>query len=285
VTDISSAFFAKLQGDNVEIAEIIDLTLPNGTAFHWTTANGEITWTRSGTATKYVPFPGKPGGGIQEDISLGVSVIDFTMANSGAELQGQLLSSDFALAFLQVGRIFIDTPDLGRLDMYDGKIGDFQYDRLELTGQARNLWKSLNVQWTYYTYQDKCAWRFGSPGCGFNTASVTIALNSIEVGSSTTIDILLPAGTLSNSFANGRFDFGRATITGGTNDGAVRSIRAHTGDLISLSYVLSNPDLSGLTLSIHPGCKKRLLEDCKSLYNNDRNFLGFPWIPVQELAW
>jgi hypothetical protein len=43
--------------------------------------------------------------------------------------------------------------------------------------------------------------------------------------------------------------------------------------------VLSNPDLSGLTLSIHPGCKKRLLEDCKSLYNNDKNFLGFPWIP------
>jgi uncharacterized phage protein (TIGR02218 family) len=212
-----------------------------------------------------------------------VSVIDFTIANSGTELQGNLLSSDFALAFVQVGRVFIDTPDLGRMEMYTGKVGDFQYDRLELTGQMRNLWKSLNVNWPYYTYQDKCAWRFGSAGCGFNLSSVTLS-TSIVVGSSTAIDLLLPAGTLSG-FANGRFTFGRCTITGGENVGVVRAIRAHSGDLISLSYQLSNPDLTGLTLDINPGCQKRLLEDCKSLYNNDKNFMGFPWIPKQEDAW
>lgn len=285
MTDISSAFYAKLQGDNIEIAEIIDLTLPNGTQFHWTTANGELFWTRSGSLTKYVPFPGKPGGGVQESIDLGVGIIDFTIANSGSELQGQLLSSDFALAFIQVGRVFTDTPDLGRLEIYTGKMGDFQYDRLEINGQARNVWKSLNVQWPFYSYQDKCTWRFGSAGCGFNVASVTLDINSIVVNSSTTIDILLPAGYLTNSFANHRFDFGRLTVTSGANVGAIRTIRAHTGDLLSLSYVLPNPDMSGMKLSIHPGCKKRLLDDCKSLYNNDRNFMGFPWIPVQEQAW
>lgn len=285
MTDISSAFYARLQQDNVEIAELIDLTLPNGSQYHWTTANDRMTWTRSGVPTVYIPFPGKPGSGIQESIDLGVGVVDFTLANSGTELQGQLLSSDFALAFLQIGRVFIDTPDLGYLGMYTGKIGDFQYDRLELTGQARNVWKSLNVNWPYYTYQDRCAWRFGSAGCGFNAASVTLQIASIVVNSSTTIDILVASGTLSSSFAPGRFDFGKLTVVSGTNAGAMRSIRSHTGDLLSLSYVLPNPDLTGTTLAIYPGCKKRLLEDCHSLYNNDRNFLGFPWIPVQEQAW
>lgn len=284
MTDISSAFYQRLQQDNVEITEMIDLTLPNGSTFHWTTSNHELLWTRSAAITKYVPFPGKPGGGVEESIDLGVSAIQFTVANSGTELQGQLLSSDFALAFLQVNRVFVDTPDLGAMEVYTGKIGDFQYDRLEINGQARNVWKSLNVQWPFYSYQDKCTWRFGGAGCGFNVASVTLQIASINVASSTTIDILLPAGTLA-AYPNNRFDFGRLTVVSGNNAGATRTIRAQTGDLLSLSYVLSNPDLTGTTLAIHPGCKKRLLEDCKSLYNNDRNFLGFPWIPVQEQAW
>jgi uncharacterized phage protein (TIGR02218 family) len=280
--NVSSAFFARLQQDNVEIAELIDLTLPSGSALHWTTANQPITYTLSGAPTRYDPFPGKASGGVQESIDLGVSVIDFVMANSGGEVQQQLLSSDFAMARLQVGRIFTDTPDLGRMEIYTGKIGDFGYNRLELSGQARNVWKSLNVQWPYYSYQERCAWRFGSAGCGFNTASITIA-TGIVVGSSTTLDILLSPGALGGA-SPGRYDFGRLTVTSGTNAGAVRTIRVQTGDLVSLSYTLSNPDLTGMTVEIYPGCKKRLGEDCHSLYNNAINFLGFPWIPVEEDA-
>lgn len=282
--NVSSAFWLRLQQTNVELAELIDFGLPDGTQYHWTTANAPLTYTLSGAATQYIPFPGQPGSGIQGDISLGVSVIDFTLANSGAPIQGQLLSSDFALASVKVGRVFTDTPDLGRLEIYNGKTGDYSYDRLELMGQARNIWKSLNVQWPYYSYQDKCAWRFGSAGCGFNTASITVAINSINVGSSTTLALLVASGYLVQSYANNRFIFGRATITGGTNSGAIRSIMAHTGDLLTLSNVLSNPDLTGLTLSIYPGCNKRFVDDCTSLYNNSKNFFGFPKIPTQEKA-
>jgi hypothetical protein len=157
-------------------------------------------------ATRYIPFPGKPGGGVQEDISLGVSVIDFTIANSGSELQGNLLSSDFALAFVQVGRVFTGTPDLGRLEMYDGKIGDFQYDRLELTGQAKPLEEfKRQLAVLHLPGQMRVALRFA--GCGFNLNSVTIALEH-QVGSSTTIDFCSRWHAL-GSFASGRFDFGR----------------------------------------------------------------------------
>ena len=282
--DVNSAFWVRLQADDLEIAELIDLETPSGGSFHWTTANQPITYTLSGVPTTYIPFPGGTGSGIEESIDLGVSVMDFTMANTGPILQGQLLSADFALAALKIGQIFTDTPDLDRMEIYTGKIGDFQFDRLELSGQARNLWKSLNVQWPYYTYQDKCAWRFGSAGCGFNTSSITLAINTINVGSSTTLNILLNSGTLTQSFANNRFDLGRATFTSGTNSGAVRTIRVQTGDLLSLSYILPNGDLTGLQLSIYPGCKKRLIDDCKSLYNNDTNFFGSPWIPKFEQA-
>lgn len=281
----SSLFVQRLQqSDGLGMAELIDLEFVNSTALHWTTGNQPMHYTLSGDLTTYYPFPGTNAGGIQEDINLGVSVVAFTMANSGPQLKQQLLTADFAIAGIKVGQVFTDTPDLGRMVIYSGKIGDFSYTRHDITGQARNLWKSLNVQWPYYTYQDKCAWRFGSAGCGFNTASITIAVNTINVSSSDSLVLLLNSGTLQQSYTNGRFNFGRATITSGVNAGIIRTIRVHTGDLLSLAQALPNGDLTGLTLSIYPGCQKRLVDDCKSLYNNDKNALAFPWIPTFEQA-
>lgn len=283
ITGNAALFQQKLQQDGILMCELIDLVLPNSAALHFTTANAPVTYTLSGNPTNYRPFPGK-GGGIDEDTSLGVSVIQFVMANVDSAVSAQLASNDFALCGMKIGRVFTDTPNLGRMEIYSGKVGDFSYDRHEITGQARNYWKSLNVQWPYYTYRDTCGWRFGSTGCGHDTSSDTVAINSINVGSSDTRNILVASGYIVRSFADGRFEYGRCTVTGGVNSGFVRQIVGQTGDLISLSSELPYRDLTGMTLSIFPGCKKRLIEDCKSLYNNDKNFLGWPWMPKQENA-
>jgi uncharacterized phage protein (TIGR02218 family) len=282
--DVSSAFFARLQGDG-ELVELIDLETRNA-AFRWTTSNNRLFATLSGNLHEYLPFPGGTPGGIEESSDLGVSVIDFIMANTGDIFPSVMAGGDFAASDLRITRVFADTPDLGRMQIYEGKIGDYSYDRKAVTGQARNRWKGIATQWPYYTYQDLCAWRFGGVGCGFNTASITLSINTSEVivGSSTAVNIRLQNGVLSNSFANGRFDFGRFTVTGGVSSGQARTIRVHTGDLLALSYPLSLTDLSHISFDIFPGCRKRLVNDCTSLYNNAENFLGFPWIPIQETA-
>lgn len=280
----NSAFFTRLQDDGIEIVELIDLALPNGVAFHWTTGNQRLTYTLSGAATDYLPFAGKGGADFSEGIQLSVAAMNFTIANSGADLQQQLLSEDFAQAQVHIGQVFTDTPDLGRLPIYYGRMGDFTFTRQELTGQARNLWKSLNIQWPYYTFADNCGWRFGSVGCGVNVASYT-ATGSVVVGSSTVFSLLLPAGTLSNSFADGRMNFGRLTITGGANSGSIRPIMTQVGDLITLAQPLSYAVLSGTTVSIRPGCMKRLIQDCKSTYNNETNYLGWPWMVKEADAY
>lgn len=281
----NTAFYQRLQGDQVDICDVLDVTLPTGEAFHWTTANGEITYTLSGAPTIYHPFPGKTVRGTEEGMKMAVSVVDFIIANSGDALQGQLLNGDFAMAKVLIGRVFTDTPDLGRYEVYDGKVGDFSYNRQEITGQARNLWKGLNVQWPFITYNDHCGWKFGSTPCGYNTSSVTVVVSAINVGSSTALDILCPSGTLSSSWANGRFEFGRATVTFGANSGQVRTIRTHTGDLLSMSHPLPYSDMTSMQLSIWPGCSKRLIIDCKSIYGNSKHALAFPWIPAKETAY
>lgn len=267
-----------------QMVELIDLDCRNA-SFHWTSANNRILATLSGSLVSYLPFPGGVPQGIEESSDLGVSVIDFVMANTGAVFSAIMAGGDFAAASLRVSRVFADTPDLDRMYIYIGNIGDYSYDRDTVTGQARNRWKSIGIQWPYYTYQDRCAWRFGSTGCGFDTSSVTTAVATNQVlPISDTLNIYVNTGIISNSYASGRFDFGRLTVKTGANSGQVRTIRAHTGDLLSLSYPLSVNSMTGLSFDIFPGCRKRLIDDCTSLYDNVENFLGFPWIPIQEQA-
>jgi hypothetical protein len=274
-----------MQQDNIEMVELIDLET-NGPSFHWNGSNRSVTYTLSGTATEYLPFPGKTITGVRESTDLAVSVIDFVVANTGSLINDLLVSNAFDMAVLKVGRVFTDTPDLGRMEIYRGKLGDLSYDRKQVSGQARSQFGSSNTRWPYYNYQDTCIWRFGGTGCGFDTTSVTLTLatDSIAVSSSTQINVLVASGTLTGSFADGRFDFGRFTVTGGVNSGHVRTIRAHTGDLLFLSHPLPINDFTAMTATIFPGCRKRRVTDCISLYDNAENYVGFEWIPIQEDA-
>jgi len=281
----NTAFFTRLQGDAIEMAELIDLET-NGPSFHWTTANAPMTYTLSGTLTEYSPFPGRTVGGVRESTDLSVSVVEFVVANTGQIFSDLMVSNDFDMAEIKIGRVFTDTPDLGRMEIYQGKLGSFSYDRDKISGQARNQYGSANTRWPYYNYQDTCIWRFGGTGCGFDTTSVTLALgvDSFDTGSSTTLNILLASGTLVGSYADGRFDFGRFTVTDGVNSGHTRTIRAHTGDLLFLSHPLPINSFANFAASIFPGCRKRRVTDCISLYDNAENFEGFEWIPIQEDA-
>lgn len=278
-----SAFYAKMQTSGEQLIEIIDLVTQNN-KYHWTTFNQYLTVTRSSVVTEYIPLPGNVTRGLQEDSDLSVGVINFVLANTGDVLQNMLESDDISNATIEIGRVFADTPDLGRMPYYDGKIGNYSYDRSKIQAQARGKWGGLAQQFPYYTFKDTCSWRFGGAGCGFDTTSITVSVpvNSIEVSSSTQINILLGSGTLQQSYSDGRFDFGRFTVTDGVNSGFERTIRSHTGDLLRLSHPLPVNSFSFMEFDIFPGCRKALLEDCHSLYDNSSAFLGWPWIPLQE---
>lgn len=285
ITGASSLFRQKLNEEALDIIELIDLTA-TGLAFHWTSANQTVFAPFSGTNVPYDPFPGRTAEGIQEATDLSVSVIDFTIANTGDVFSALMQSSDIDMAEVVVRRCFASTPGLGQMEVYRGRLGDYTYDRSAISGQARNQWDGLAANFPPYTYQDNCVWRFGGAGCGIDTTSYTITwpASAVQVSSSTKLNILVGSGIITASYANGRFDFGRITWITGQNSGQLRTIRSHSGDLLLMSHALPYSPASGDRASIFPGCRKRYLQDCTSIYNNSSRFLGFPWIPIQEDA-
>lgn len=279
----NSGFFTRMQEDGLGLCMLIDLET-RGMDFHWTTANDKVTYTLSSVPTVYEPFPGQTLDGLRQTSDLSISATDFVIANTGDLFPELLDKKDLDFATVKIGRVFVETPDLGRMEIYEGRLAEYAYDRNAISGQARNRWNSANIRWPYYNYQDKCVWRFGSTGCGFDTSSITLSFTvaDIVVGSTTQIAIRFVNSTISNSYANGRFDFGRITVTDGPNSGHIRTIRSHSADLFFLSHDLPVNSFATFGFDVFPGCRKRKTEDCTSLYNNAENFVGFPWIPIQE---
>lgn len=276
---VSSAFWARLQEPSVEMVELIDLVTPNGD-FHWTTANVELTATWSGASTRYAPFPGRITGFSGEDTEMRVPTAQFAVVNSGSVLAGLLASDDISAAEVVLSRTFAATPGLGRLEVFRARVGQLSWNRDQITGQARGTVDKTTVRWPPYSYHDKCSWRFGGTGCGINASSYTITLSpaQVTVGSSSRSALWLTTA----SYAADYFAFGKLTCMSGANSGSARTVRVHTGNSLLLSHPLPFAPAAGDVWALYPGCRKRLIDDCASKYNNSGRFLGFPWIPLQE---
>jgi uncharacterized phage protein (TIGR02218 family) len=273
---VNSAFWLALQRTDIVIAELVDLETIAET-YRWTTSNVPL---RVGSTT-YTPFPGAAGEGAEESTDLGIGTISFTMVNS-SNLRQQIAAYGLDNAPVTVSRVLVNSPGLGRLYVFRGRLGDLSYDRLVINGQARNIFNGVTGRFPNHTYQDTCVWRFGSSGCGVTVASYTVA-GSLNVASSHPLILTVASGVL-GAYSAGHFDRGRVTMLTGANSGQVRTIRAHSGDVLFLSHTLPFGVGSADTFSLYPGCRKRLDEDCVAKYDNGPNHLGFKWIPKAESA-
>lgn len=279
---VNTAFMDRLQREDV--GNIVELISLEGRGFknYYTSANQEIYATLSGALTEYKPLPGQAAGTIQSATDLTVATMEFVLASSAAnDLITLINANQIDAADLTVERVFADTPDLGRMPVYRGKLGDISWNRTAVKGQARNVWDSFDTNWPYHTYSDGCIWRFGSAGCGFDTSSVTLTVTASAwiVGSSSRIGIYT---TSLGSRPDDYFTFGRITWVAGVNSGQVRAIRNHLGNAILLSHALPFQPRTGDSFTIFPGCRKRRIEDCTSKYNNAENFSGFWTTPIPE---
>lgn len=282
VMPMSSGYWAKLQNDDPQIAVAIDLFTPGGN-WYWTTQNDEVSLNNSsGDLTNYSPFPGQPLGGNRRSTDMAIATMNFVMANSGGVFDNLILGKELGRSTIVLRRYFTDTPGLGAVEAMRGSVGDFQWDRNQISGQIRDGLGSATQQWPYYNFQDNCIWKFGSPACGFDTSSVTITL-SIDVSSSTQLKIMCVSGSITQSYANDFFTFGKFTSTFGVTSGQQRTVRAQSGDQFDLSHQFGGA-VSSIQADVFPGCRKRRVSDCQSKYDNVGNFAGWEWIPVQEEA-
>lgn len=113
----------------------------------------------------------------------------------------------------------------------------------------------------------------GNNRCGLDVAAYTTAVTVDAVVSRRQFSI---AGAV---IADDVLAEGLAAFTGGDNDGIKAKIRAFASDTVTLATDLPYLPVSGDTLNVINGCRKRLEEDCATRYSNERRFQGEPHRP------
>jgi hypothetical protein len=264
------------------MAVAIDLFTP-GDNYFWTTQNDNVRINNSsGDLTEYTPFPGVPLGGTKRGTDLAIQTTAVIMANSGGVFDSLILGKELGRAEIVLRRYFTDTPAYGQVEIMRGRVAEYKWNRDEITGAVRDRWDSANQKFPYYNFQDNCIWKFGGEGCGFDTSSVTLTL-SVDISSSTQLKIMCVSGSLTQSYANDFFTFGKLSATFGVNSGQVRTVRSHSGDQLDMSHQFGGA-VNSLQADVYPGCRKRRIADCTSKYDNESEFHGYEWIPIQENA-
>lgn len=86
---------------------------------------------------------------------------------------------------------------------------------------------------------------------------------------------------MADEVADGAYDFGVVTFTGGANAGLSFEIRESSGGRLQLFERPPHPVEIGDAIEVVPGCDKRP-ETCRERYANLLNFRGEPFLPGSD---
>lgn len=272
-------------GTSAYIAELITITLADGTVLRYTTGEDDITLSgNTFSASGPLPILGGIGWklGVETDtLKLQLWALLSNLVESQAIL-GAIVQGLFDNALVLVQRVFMPTwGDVtnGAITLFQGNVSDIPVaDAAHAKFDVKSRKELLNIPMPYRTYQPSCDWQLYGPGCGLSASSFVVA-GTLASGSGQ----LLMNTSLTNP--DQYFDQGYIVFTSGANTGVKRAIRqyANASGQILLFVPLPNAVSTGDAFNAYPGCDKTQAT-CTSKFSNLANFPGAPYQPIPESA-
>lgn len=272
----------------VFVAELLTITLADGTVLRYTTGIRDITISGN-TFSSMGPYPiiGTTSWrtGVEVDVlKLELWALLTNIVESHAILAG-IVQGLFDNALVLVQRVFMPTygdTSAGAVTLFQGNVSDIPVaDSIHAELDVKSGKEKLNIPMPYHFYQPACRWPLFSPGCTLVASSVTISSVNVTAGSG---QLLLVATSLIGN-PDHYFDEGYITFTTGPNAGTKRAVREFLGSTGQILLFVPLPSLPavGDHFDITPGCDKKQAT-CDSKFHNLINFGGMPYIPIPETS-
>lgn len=195
--------------------------------------------------------------------------------DSASITEQDLLSGVWDGAEVEIFEINYRDTSQGRMQMSSGTIGDVSAGRSTFRAELRGLTQKLQ-QNVGEVFTAACPANLGDARCQVDLGPLTVT------GTLTAVASAREFTDSSRSEADDYFGGGLITWTGGANTGLSMEIRYFSAGVFELSLPMPLTVAIGDTYSLVPGCRKRLLEDCKAKFNNVVNFRGHPWVPGND---
>ena len=184
----------------------------------------------------------------------------------------QILGAIWDAAKVVIFEVNYRDLSMGTLELQSGTIGDIKVGRIIFSGEVRGLAQALQ-QTVGRVYVKGCPARFGDSECKVNVIPLTVA------GAITAVSTRREFTDSARVEPSDYFGAGLITFTSGENAGYSMEIAEYAAGVIQTVLPMPQNIAVGDTYEMIPGCRKRLMEDCKAKWNNVLNNRGFEYVP------
>ena len=206
------------------------------------------------------------------DAKLEGTKITVTFARTDPAIAGYLAQSPVKLSTITIYKLFRDQSPAEACLIFTGTILSVAIKALAAKAKCAGIDYVINHQFLNWRYQPGCNHTVFSDSCGLNEADYQLA-TTVNVDETGTV---LTSSDFS-SHADGWWKLGIAM-----HNDEERLIVDHTGNTITIMTPFRELN-TGDTVTVLPGCDGNV-DTCRDKFNNLSNFLGFPFIPLDNPA-
>ncbi len=265
-------------------ADLVTITLANGTVLNWTT--GETSLTVGGTT--YVKGPPLTRGKASWKTGLAVDKIVLTIDDddsstiNGVALVEAGWQNLYDLAQVSIQRFISDSwtnTAVGAVPWFIGEVGQVTLEGKKITLDIESPLAQFRSTFPRTYVMPSCSNTFCDAVCGLLESNFTHA-GSVGAGATaSSFPLTLSGGNL----ADGTFQAGKITFTSGANAGQIRTVRSYVGGVITLVFPLYQVPAAGDTVNALEGCLKT--QAACTAHGNLPHFRGFPYVPDPSTQW
>ena len=265
---VSADYIASEEADERKPVEIYTIWRHDDSQF-WYYTDGDVTVTYDGN--DYLPATLKRSG-IAYDNTLDVTTMSIQAAYLETPLLEYISQNPIESIWISIKKLFRDQSPLEASIIFIGQIKNVSFKGVAATINCVGFEHFLSMPIPTWRYQLTCNLKLYDDKC-------KVVKSGYKLTTSGTLDA---AETTLTSSDFGLEDDGY--YNGGTVEygSASRTIVSHVSNDIALSYKIIDLE-DWAVVDVYPGCDLRI-ETCKDNYDNVINFMGTPFIPIDNPA-
>jgi len=268
----SANLLAHLAGEYLSVAILWKITRTDGQIFGFTDHDVDIVF----SGVTYKAATGVVPAGIEQNSDMSVDNTEVSsFLDSSSITESDLLAGLWNHALIDVMRINYRSIADGVELLPRGRLGEIRVQGGKFTAEVRSNATQALQQIIGEVYTPGCRANLFDARCKLVAASFTVT------GSLTAVTSQSVFFDSTRTEVDDWFGGGLITWTGGGNVGLTMEVKSYVQSTKRIELMLPMPRtiIVGDTYSLISGCRKRMLIDCKTKYNNIVNFRGEAYVP------
>lgn len=270
--DLAPTIVAEKDKSENRPIELYQVYLPEVTLFLAAHDEPVPFFDEQGSPVTYLPI-GVSRTPIKTNVETRVDECTVSIDNINRDMSAYVAHTDLSGRRCRILKVFfglLDDPDHA-VTVFDGLMDAPTLNEHAMQVTVRSRLDTLTVATPKRRYRKLCNWKFGSPECGIDLASVTVN------GTVQAIDTEGKTVTLSDrSEPEGHFTDGVLTIAGES-----RMVAASDGPTVTVDYPFT-ASVIGEPYTLRRGCNKTYDESCVGRFQNGHRFGGFVSVPSSD---